>query len=250
MTIACVAVPEMLSLESVRALAGAVTSAVEDPAARLVVLEGSATVFCRGLDMEQLVGAGEGQTASEIASPQPAAAAAAFVDCLRRIALASKPTLARVAGPALGGGVGLAAACDVVLAEENASFALPELLFGLTPAIILPLLLQRMSVHQVRLWALRGSAYDARAAYAAGLVDEVVEAGQGDAACRRWERALGRAEPRAVAQLKRHLAEEGGWQAEALRRGAARTAAALADEAVLGPLRAFWQDGTPPWEER
>ena len=243
MTIARVAVPERLSLLSVRELAAAVTRACDDPAVRLVMLEGTETAFCRGLDLEQLVGAG-------ICPGDAAAAATAFADCLRTITLAGKPTLARVAGPALGGGVGLAAACDVVLADENASFALPELLFGLTPAIILPVLLGRLSVQQVRLWALRGKAHDARAAHAAGLVDEVVAAGGWDDACCRWERALGRAQYGAVAQFKRLLVEEVCREGEVLRQGAARTAAAMADEAVLGALRAFWQDGTPPWEGR
>ena len=243
MTISRVAVPETLSLRSVRELAAALTRACDDPTIHVVMLEGAESAFCRGLDLEQLVGTG--------ACPAAAAAAAtAFADCLRAITLAGKPTLARVAGPALGGGVGLAAACDVVLADEQAMFALPELLFGLTPAIILPVLLGRLSVQQVRLWALRGHALDARAAHAAGLVDEVVAAGEWDDVCHRWERSLGRADRRAVAAFKRLLAEEVGRQGEALREGAARTAADLADEAVLGPLHAFWQDGTPPWEGR
>ncbi len=243
MTIARVAVPESLSLLSVRELAAAVTRACDDPAVRLVVLEGSETAFCRGLDLVQLIGA-------ETCPGDAAAAATAFADCLRTIMLAGKPTLARVAGPALGGGVGLAAACDIVLADNKASFALPELLFGLTPAIILPVLLGRMSVQQVRLWALQGHAFDARVARVAGLVDEVVNAGDWDDACRRWERALGRANCGAVARFKRLLVEEVGRQEEALRRGAARTAEDLTDETVLVPLRAFWQDGTPPWEGR
>jgi enoyl-CoA hydratase/carnithine racemase len=146
--------------------------------------------------------------------------------------------------------VGLAAACDVVLADENASFALPELLLGLTPATILPVLLGRLSAQQVRLSALQGKSYDARAAHAVGLVDEVVGAGELDAACRRWERTLFRVDLRAVAQLKRLVIEDVGRQGEAIRRGAALTASALTDETVLRPLRAFWRDGTPPWEGR
>jgi enoyl-CoA hydratase/carnithine racemase len=144
--------------------------------------------------------------------------------------------------------VGLAAACDVVIADEGASFALPELLLGLTPATILPLLLSRMTAQQVRLWAIQGKPHDARAAQQAGLVDEVVRAEQAAAATRRWARALSRAQPRALAQFKWLLAEETCGQEDAIRRGAALTTSALGDETVLGPLRVFRHSGTPPWE--
>jgi enoyl-CoA hydratase/carnithine racemase len=237
MSVARLTVPEALHLPALRSLADAVAAALADPAARLVVLAGDGPAFCRGLDLEAL---------DEAADPGPALAL--FADCLQAISLAGKPTLALVAGPALGGGVGLAAACDVVVADENASFALPELLMGLTPATILPLLLKRMTAQQVRLWALQGKTHDAHAAQRAGLVDEVIRAGEAAAATRRWARALCRARAGALAPFKQLLAEERGGQETAIRRGAALTTAALGDDRVLGPLRAFRQTGTPPWE--
>jgi enoyl-CoA hydratase/carnithine racemase len=237
MSVARVTVPEAIHAAALRTLADALAAAVGDPAVRLVVLAGNGEVFCRGLDLEAL---------DEGADPGPALAL--FGDCLQALSLARKPTLALVGGPALGGGVGLAAACDVVVADEKASFALPELLLGITPATILPLLRKRMTAQQVRLWALQGTAFDAHAARRAGLVDEVVRAEEAALATRRWARALSRAQPGALAQLKRLLAEEDGRQESAIRRGQALTAAALADEAVRGPLRAFRENGTPPWE--
>jgi enoyl-CoA hydratase/carnithine racemase len=235
-----VTVEESLGLSGIRRLTDAIVPAVADPAVRLVILEGEGPAFCRGLDFGQLVGDAADRTA----------AVDAFAECLQTLSLAGKPTLARVAGPALGGGVGLAAACDVVLAEETASFGLPELLLGLMPATILPVLLGRMTAQHVRLWVLQGKTYDAATACALGLVDEVIATGEAEASCRRWERTLSRANPRALTAFKRLLAEETGRQASAIRRGAALTAAALSDEAIVGSLRAFWLDGTPPWEER
>jgi enoyl-CoA hydratase/carnithine racemase len=231
-----IAIPESLHLSALRTLAAALAAALDDSTVRLVVLAGGGEAFCRGLDLEAL---DEGA--------DPGSALALFGDCLQTLSLARKPTLALVTGPALGGGVGLAAACDVVVADESASFALPELLLGLTPATILPLLLQRMTAQQVRLWALQGTTHDAQAAQRVGLVDEVVRVGEADAATRRWARALRRAQPGALAQFKRLLAEEGRQEA-AIRRGQVLTTSALGDEAVLGPLRAFLQTGTPPWQ--
>ena len=76
-------------------------------------------------------------------------------------------------GAARGGGVGLAAACDVVVASEDSSFALPELLFGLLPAVALPFLLDRISIQAIRLWALTGHSRSAAEAMADGLVDQI-----------------------------------------------------------------------------
>ena len=237
MSVARVTVPEAIHAAALRTLADALAAALDDPTVRLVALAGNGEVFCRGLDLEAL---------DEEADP--GLALALFADCLQALSLACKPTLALVGGPALGGGVGLAAACDVVVADEKASFAVPELLLCLTPATILPVLRQRMTAQQVRLCALQGTAFDAPAAQRVGLVDEVVRVGETEAATRRWAQALGRAQPRALAQFKRLLAEEGGGLESAIRRGQALTTAALADEAVRGPLRAFRENGTPPWE--
>jgi enoyl-CoA hydratase/carnithine racemase len=245
MSVARVAIPETLCPGSITDLTHAIARAVADASVDLLVLKGSPAIFCRGLDIEHLVGQTDGSNPSIVT-----AAVTAFANCLNTIRFASKATLARIEGEALGGGVGLAAACDVVVAGENATFALPELLFGLTPATILPVLLNRMPPQRVRLWALRGETQDAGAAREACLVDEVVAAGDIDTACRRWERALRRADPRATAWFKNMLVEEIDERRESISRGVARTAAALAEETVLEPLRAFWRDGTPPWEGR
>ncbi len=240
MPAARIVVGETLNRATVRALTDAVREASQAPAVSLVILEGEDPGFCRGLDLEELT--------DPLADR--AGTVEAFAECLRLISLSARPTLAWVNGSVLGGGVGLAAACDVVLADESATFALPELLLGLVPATILPVLLGRMTAQQVRLWALSGKTCTAEEAHVLGLVDEVVAASAKEAACCRWERLLRRANPRAVASFKRLLLDEIGGQELAVRRGAARTAADLTDEAVVGPLRAFWLDGTPPWEDR
>src|SRR5438477_5999325 len=85
-----------------------------------------------------------------------------------------KVTLAVVDEQALGGGVGLAAVCDYVLATERATFGLPELLLGLVPATIFPILLERMPPQRARRLALLGHTQNAAQASASGLVDEVV----------------------------------------------------------------------------
>jgi enoyl-CoA hydratase/carnithine racemase len=119
--------------------------------------------------------------------------------------LDSKPvTLALVEGPALGGGTGLVAACDLVLASEQANFALPELLLGLVPAIILPVLAERLGLHQAKRWAITQATWQAGEAQARGLVDQVVPNSNIEATLKRTLRTLLRVHPRGVTALKRY----------------------------------------------
>src|SRR5262249_37795617 len=147
----------------------------------------------------------------DIAEEEPGAVIAAmddFVRCLTTVRLGGKPTIALVDGAALGGGLGLAAACDVLLATERASFGLPEALFGLVPATIFPLLLERLPAQRARLLALDPLSRSAGAAITAVLADQIVPVSERDRALARWIRALGRGAPGAVAMIKRLGAEQ------------------------------------------
>src|SRR4051812_27966939 len=144
-------VPRALEPAGLVELGRALLAASRDDAIRVLLLEGAEGVFCRGLDAAVAL---ETRGVAE-----EARAAHAFASCLRALRFGGKPTIAAVDGEALGGGVGLVAACDLVLATERATFALPELLFGLLPATILPLLHERMPPQKARLLALRGRSH-------------------------------------------------------------------------------------------
>jgi enoyl-CoA hydratase/carnithine racemase len=162
---------------------------------------------------------------------------------------APKPTIALVDGSASGGGVGLAAACDLVICTERASFAFPEVLFGLVPAMVLPLVLERMSPQRARLWALTGLAHGPEEALAAGLADVVIPSAALERELKRWLRKLARGHVRGVAELKRLTETLPLSLEQAIERGLQLTASALDDEAVLSAIRSFLDDGTPPWED-
>jgi enoyl-CoA hydratase/carnithine racemase len=162
--------------------------------------------------------------------------------------LAEKPTIAVVDGEALGGGVGIAAACDLVLATTRASFGLPELLLGLLPAVVMPVLLERMPAQKIRLLALGAVSIPAERARDLGLADEVVGQDELPRAVRRYARALGRPDRRAVATLKAYAAETGGQNVvNGLARGSELTSALLSDHSVLDAIRELVSEGTPPW---
>jgi len=129
---------------------------------------------------------------------------------IQRLNLAPVPTLALVQGACFGGGAGLLAACDVVIAADNAVFSIAEVRWGLTAAIIIPQLNDAVGVRQVRRYALTGERFDAAEARRIGLVHEVVPADQLEAAGARIVDAILQNGPDAIAQTKA-LALEFAW---------------------------------------
>jgi methylglutaconyl-CoA hydratase len=126
----------------------------------------------------------------------------ATADAVRRLNVLAVPTLALVQGGCFGGGTGLVAACDVVVAADNATFSIAEARWGLTGAIIIPQLNDAIGVRQVRRYALTGERFDAQEARRIGLVHEVVPVGELAAAGERIVAALLANAPRAIAETK------------------------------------------------
>ncbi len=124
---------------------------------------------------------------------------------LTRLTAGPLPVVARVAGPARAGGVGLLAAADLVIASEDADFALPEVRLGLVPAVILPVLRRRMAPAVLSELLLTGDTIDAERALAVGLVNRVAAASELDAEVDAALASLHRGGPAALAITRRLL---------------------------------------------
>ena len=122
---------------------------------------------------------------------------------MRRLNAAPVPTVALVQGGCFGGGTGLVAACDVVIAADNAVFSIAEVRWGLTAAIIIPQLNDAIGVRQVRRYALTGERFGAEEARRIGLVHEVVKLAELDAAGDKVVEQLLANAPDALAETKR-----------------------------------------------
>jgi len=231
LTRACIRLPYDLDGDSVRALRRALDEALRADAP-VVLLEGaSSDVFCLGLALARAVG-------------EPATHA--FSALLTAMHQAPKPLVAVVDGRAIGGGMGLACACDWLIASDRASFALPELLWGLVPAIIWPVVTDRLPAHIARHWTVTAHARSAAEARAAGLVDDVVPAGGLDDAVRRAVRTLRRLDPQALCRLRAWSRESReSDMSSALQRGADLTAAMLDEPRVRERWQTFADGGTP-----
>ena len=121
---------------------------------------------------------------------------------LSRLAQMPQPTLARVQGAALGGGVGLVCACDMAIAGDDARFALSEARLGILPAVIGPYLVNAVGIRHAKALALMAERIDAPRALAIGLVDQVVPAGELDAAVDAALQALRKGSPQAQRTIK------------------------------------------------
>lgn len=129
--------------------------------AQIVVLEGSTEVFCSGADFTAYV-SGEGERAAD---PR------ALYDLWLRLARGPFVSIAHVRGKASAGGIGFVAACDIALADATAEFSLPELLFGLFPACVLPFLIRRIGFQKAHYLTITTMPVSVDQALAWGLVD-------------------------------------------------------------------------------
>jgi methylglutaconyl-CoA hydratase len=148
----------------------AMKEACARPDLRAVVLRGNGRHFQAGADLKWI---GEVATASAEANERASRATAEAVDRLNRLPV---PTVALVQGGCFGGGTGMIAACDVVIAADNAVFSISEVRWGLTAAIIIPQLSDAISARQLRRYALTGERFGATEALRIGLVHMVVPA--------------------------------------------------------------------------
>jgi methylglutaconyl-CoA hydratase len=121
---------------------------------------------------------------------------------LHRIATCPKPTVARVQGAALGGGVGLTCACDMAVVADNASFAVSEAKFGILPAVIGPYVVNAVGKRNARYLALTTTRIDAATALSMGMVQRVVSAEALDAEVDRVLAELVAGGPQAQIEIK------------------------------------------------
>jgi methylglutaconyl-CoA hydratase len=168
-----------------------------DEAVRVVVLAGEGRHFSAGADLQWM------QRASRASEDWNLQDARRFAGMLARIAALPKPTVARVQGAALGGGVGLTCACDIAVAADNASFSVSEAKFGILPSVIGPHLVNAVGRRQALRLALSTERIGAAQAEAMGLVHRVVGLEALDAAVDAVTRDMLVGGPQAQGEIKR-----------------------------------------------
>jgi methylglutaconyl-CoA hydratase len=210
---------------------------------RAVVVGGRGPAFCAGADLSWM------RSMAAFGHAENQADALRVARMFHAVHACSRPVIARVHGDAFGGGVGLAAACDLVVAAEGVSFVLSEVKLGLVAATISPHLVRAMGARQAARYMLTAEKFDAARARELGLVHEVV-AGEGlDTQIARLAQHLLSASPAALAATKRLMADVVEAPMDDVRLAA--TAKCIADARVSPEGRegiaAFLERRSPHW---
>ena len=206
---------------------------------RVIVLTGAGGTFCAGMDLKGFV-TGE----------NPLAGGRGFGGIVQRPP--AKPVIAAVEGYALAGGFEIALACDLIVASEQATFGLPEVSRGLVAAagglLRLP---HRIPYHVAMEIALTGEHIAAARLHQAGLISQLVPAGQALAQARQLAGRIAKNAPLAVEATKRIVAESADWpSAEAFARQNDITAPVFSSADAMEGAVAFAEKRAPVWQGR
>lgn len=220
-------------------------TSIETHSARVAVLAGAGRVFCAGADlawMSKMVGYSHEENVRD------ARALAAMFDALNTLPV---PLIGRVQGAALGGGAGLAAVCDIVVAADDAMFGFTEAKLGILPAVISPYTVAKIGQSAARELFLTASKFSAPRAREIGLVHAVVPAADLDTTIEAYVLELLTSGPRAIAAAKtligavagRLPAEVAGVTSDTIARHRVSPEGQEGMRAFLGKTKPSWTTG-------
>ena len=209
---------------------------------RAVVLTGEGKTFCAGADVHWM------RKAAGYSREENREDARKMARMLRTIDVCSRPVIGKIRGAAIGGGVGLAAVCDIAIASRETVFSLAEVKLGILPAAISPYVLRAIGARLARDYFLTGDRFDAEEARRIGLLHAAVEDAELDAAVERKIDSLLTSGPEAVAAAKKLIDTVSGMDIDA---AFPATAEAIADrrasEEGKEGLTAFLEKRRPRW---
>lgn len=211
----------------------------QDASCRLLVLRGQPDSFCTGMDIRELAVRYDPQRISEGGKQ--------FWDLMHRIVTLPKISIALVEGRVSAGGVGLVAACDLVLAARASQFSLPEALWGLLPCCVLPFLGRRVGFQKAYGLMLTTQAIQAEEAHRLHLVDELCD--DPERAVRKHINRIGNLDMRTIRDMKQFAQRlwpmPEGSEAIALQ----DYTRLLSSPVVVDNIKAFVESGLFPWEK-
>lgn len=213
-----------------------------DPAVRVVILTGEGDSFCSGADLNYMK-----HTAS-FTFDENFADAMKIANVMERIHTLTKPTVARVNGYAIGGGAGLMAANDIVIASKKAVVSLSEVKIGLVPACISPYVIMRAGPGACREFFLTGERMKAKKAHRLGLVNDVVDEDELDEEIEKITNRLVSSGPEALRVCKSLLDNVSEMPLSEAKEHTARVIAEVrvSDEGQEG-MTAFLEKRKPSW---
>jgi methylglutaconyl-CoA hydratase len=209
-----------------------------------VVLTGDGSVFSAGADLNAM------KASATFSQEQNLQDALAMSDLFRTVNTFPCAVIGRVNGAAMGGGLGLVAACDIAIAVDSAKLSFSEVRLGIAPAVISPYVLHKIGESQARMLFLTGEFFSVAYAREIGLVHIVTTAVELDAAVEIKVGELLKSAPLAIRACKALALNVGQMDSETARRYTAETIARLrvSEEGQEG-LQAFLEKRKPSWIE-
>jgi methylglutaconyl-CoA hydratase len=231
--------------ELIAELTSALVELGADPLIRVVLIAGAGKSFSAGADLNWMRRTSDYSAEENRADALRAAQLMSMLDQLPR------PTIARVHGAALGGGVGLVACCDIAVAADTAVFGLSEVRLGIVPAVISPYVVAAIGSRNARRYFLTGERFPADEARRIGLIHEIAAEHELDAAVARHVDAVLAGGPIAITSAKHLVAEVAGRPIDdALTATTAERIAALrASEEGREGIAAFLEKRRPAWRK-
>lgn len=228
-----------LNRSSLTALKAALEKAQGDSNCRTIVLSHSGDSFCSGMDFEAVF------------SPDlklDTQSLRIFQDCLFLLKNSLQPVICCVRGNVTGGGLGLVAACDLVLASYGSRFMLSEVVVGMVPALITPFLKLRLSRSQIQYLTISSKGVLAADAKSLGLIDEIVAPGELTGVLKAQLQRLMRSSPEAIAASKLYFST---LMAENLQQESEMAMECLLtwfqQPGIAEAIRDFGEGFSPPW---
>ena len=230
--------------ELIGELTAAFSEIAGEPDIRVLVLAARGRSFCAGAQVQWMQQQGAASVQQNLADARKLA------DLFRAIANCPKTTVARVQGAALGGGLGLAAACDIAIGASNASFATSEVRLGLTPSVISPYVVRAVGERHARRLFLTAERVDAVYAERIGLLHAVAEPEVLDQQLDDMLQALLAGAPKAQAEAKSLVLAVAGTPitADLIEETVQRIARRRADSEAAEGLSAFLEKRSPSWK--
>jgi len=229
----------------IRELTETLQTAAETDEVRIVVITGAGKCFSAGADLNWM------RSQIEASQEDNERDAMQLADLMRTLNYLPKPTIARINGVAIGGGMGLISACDITIAVDNARFGLTETRLGLAPAVISPYVFRRIGERNARRYFLTAERFDSQQALAIGLIQQCVAEDQLDESVEAVIENLLKGGPFAVTTCKQLVYAVAGHDEESQKSMDEYTAGLIAglrvmDEGQEG-LAAFLEKRKPAW---